>query len=169
MKTLVIHPLDNTTEFLSKIYKDKDWSIIRHNVSKKDLKSAIKEHDRIIMLGHGLPQGLLGFNRFIIDSKIVYLLREKDCVCIWCNANDFVKKYGLNGFNTGMFISEIDESFHYNVMTNYEQIKHSNELFAELISKHIDSDNVVELVKDGYKPNNSLMTYNRERFFYEKK
>ena len=40
-------------------------------------KDAIKSNDRIVMLGHGTEQGLIGFQRFIIDSSLVYLLREK--------------------------------------------------------------------------------------------
>jgi hypothetical protein len=51
MKTLVIHPKDSTTDFLSVIYSDKDWTIINTNISKKVLKEQIKTHDRIVMLG----------------------------------------------------------------------------------------------------------------------
>ena len=81
--------------------------MININVSKKVLKEQIKSHDRIVILGHGTEKGLLGFNRYIIDSTWIYLLREKNCVCIWCNANVFVKKYNLKGFYTGMIISEV--------------------------------------------------------------
>lgn len=59
MKTLVIHPKDQTTDFLSVIYDDKDWTIINTNVSKSYLKTQIKSHDRIVMLGHGTDKGLL--------------------------------------------------------------------------------------------------------------
>lgn len=34
MKTLVIHPKDSTTDFLSEIYSDKDWTVINTNTSK---------------------------------------------------------------------------------------------------------------------------------------
>lgn len=59
MKTLVIHPKDITTDFLSDIYSDKDWTVININVSKSFLKKQIKEHDRIVMLGHGTGEGLV--------------------------------------------------------------------------------------------------------------
>jgi hypothetical protein len=49
MKTLVIHPKDQTTDFLSIIYQDKDWTLITDNPSKKYLKEQIKSHDRIIV------------------------------------------------------------------------------------------------------------------------
>ena len=110
MKTLVIHPKDTTTDFLSLIYEDKDWTVITDNISKSALKRQIKAHDRIVMLGHGMETGLIGFNRLVIDSNLVYLLREKHCVCIWCNADKFVLKYGLKGFYTGMIISEVQEA-----------------------------------------------------------
>ena len=29
LKTLVVHPIDKTTDTLSEIYKNKDWKIIR--------------------------------------------------------------------------------------------------------------------------------------------
>lgn len=83
--TLVIHPKDQTTDFLSEIYLDKNWTVINTNTSKKFLKEQILTHDRIVMLGHGTEKGLLGYDRYIIDSTLVYLLREKECVCIWCN------------------------------------------------------------------------------------
>ncbi len=75
MKTLVIHPKDSTTDFLSEIYSDKNWTVVNTNVSKKFLKEQIKSHDRIVMLGHGTESGLIGFDKFIIDSTWVYLLR----------------------------------------------------------------------------------------------
>jgi len=111
MKTLVIHPKDSTTDFLKVIYSEKDWTIIDdNNISTSKLKENIKSHDRIIMLGHGSDKGLFGQNRLIINSNLVYLLKDKNCVCIWCNADEFVKKYKLNGFYTGMIISDYDEA-----------------------------------------------------------
>ncbi len=91
MKTLVIHPQDTTTDFLKPIYKDRDWKVIDYNPGKRELTEQIKLHDRIIMLGHGDNCGLYGFDRMIINSKLVYLLREKICVCIWCHADQLSK------------------------------------------------------------------------------
>jgi hypothetical protein len=42
MNTLVIHPQDQTTDFLSVIYKDTNWNVINNNSSKKYLKEQIK-------------------------------------------------------------------------------------------------------------------------------
>ena len=110
MKTLVIHPKDLTTDFLESIYKNMDCTIINTEISKSKLKQSIKLHDRIIMLGHGDAYGLYGYGHYVIDSKLVYLLRDKECVAIWCNADRFFTKYSLTGIYSGMIISEYDEA-----------------------------------------------------------
>ena len=167
MKTLVIHPKDSTTDFLSEIYSDKEWSLISTNTSKKILKEQIKMHNRIIMLGHGTEKGLLGFDRFIIDSTLVYLLREKICVCIWCNANIFVEKYGLKGFYTGMIISEYEEAVMYNISTNLFWINDSNTDFALAIKNSIDDNNMLEKAKQLYEGNTSVVEFNRNNLYYK--
>ena len=74
----------------------------------------VNDHDRIVMMGHGYPHGL--FYSYI-DSKLVYLLKEKECVCIWCNSDQFVNRYKFTGFFTGMFISEVREANFFNIET----------------------------------------------------
>lgn len=167
MKTLVIHPKDITTDFLSDIYSDKDWTVININVSKSFLKKQIKEHDRIVMLGHGTGDGLIGFKRLIIDSNYVYLLRDKITVCIWCNADNFVKKYDLKGFYTGMIISEMDEANLYSLYeTSQANITASNILFATAIKNAIDSDDMLSVVQQKYKKDdNNIVNFNKERIW----
>ena len=167
MKTLVIHPKDSTTDFLSEIYSGKDWTVINTNTSKKALKEQIKTHDRIVMLGHGTEKGLLGFNKFVIDSTWVYLLREKICVCIWCNADVFVKKYGLKGFYTGMIISEYEEAIMYCLPTNSHWIAESNTDFALAIKNSIDEENMLEKAKMLYEGNSAVVEFNRSNLYYE--
>lgn len=167
MKTLVIHPKDSTTDFLSVIYSDKDWTVINSNTSKKILKEQIKIHDRIVMLGHGTEKGLIGFDRLVIDSTWVYLLREKICVCIWCNADVFVEKYGLKGFYTGMIISEYEEAIMCCVPTNSFWISESNTDFAFAIKNSIDDENMLEKAKLLYEGNTSVVEFNRNNLYYE--
>lgn len=166
MKTLVIHPQDNTTKFLSVIYENKDWTVIDYNPSKSSLKKSIKEHDRIVMLGHGTQEGLLGFNCYVINSDLVYLLREKLCVCIWCNADIFVQKYNLKGFYTGMFISEYEEALNYCISTNMFYLHESNNDFAVAVSESIDGDNFLENVLDKYEGNNAVVNFNKKRLYF---
>jgi hypothetical protein len=139
MKTLVIHPSDPSTDFLSKIYEGKNWTIINSSIGKRLIRKAIEEHDRIIMMGHGCEKGLFdGKYNGIITSDYVYLLRQKQCVAIWCNADVFFLKYGLKGLYTGMIISEYMEANLYCINTNYQEIDESNFLFSKAIKESIE-------------------------------
>ena len=169
MKTLVIHPKDLTTDFLCEIYSDKDWTVINTNISKKLLKDKIKSHDRIVMLGHGTEKGLFGFDKYVIDSTWVYLLREKICVCIWCNADVFVKKYELKGFFTGMIISEYEEAIMFCISTKSQWIAESNTHFALAIKNSIDEENMLEKAKMLYEGNSSVIEFNRNNLYYEER
>lgn len=173
---LVIHPKDRTTNFLSSIYEDTDWTIITSNyVSKKHLKEQIKAHDIIIMLGHGSKDGLFGKKRFIIDSTLVYLLKDKVCHCIWCNANEFVDKYGLTGNFSGMIISEMEEALMCSVKATQREITLSNFIFAVSLKKHILDYNFVENMNSSYRIKNNyqvlpVIEFNRTQIYsnYEK-
>jgi len=167
MKTLVIHPTDITTDFLSEIYSGKDWTVINTNVSKSFLKQQIREHDRIVMLGHGTKFGLFGFNRYFIDSSWVWLLRTKECVCIWCNSDLFVREYGLKGYYTGMIISEVDEAEdHCLYVYTYNQILESNKLFSQTIKNSIDSPNMLDYFKENYhSEDNPIIVFNQTNFY----
>lgn len=170
MKTLVIHPKDASTEFLNVIYKDLGYTLIDNRPSKKILKEAIKEHDRIIILGHGTEKGLFEPETFlpIIDSTLVYLLREKICVCVWCNAHAFVEKYDLKGFYTGMIISEYSEALYECVNTTYHEIDESNRLFANAVALAINSDDILATAKEAYVTDglNRCMDFNDKNLFY---
>lgn len=167
MKTLVIHDTsDDSTKFLKIIYDGHpEWTLINKNISKSKLKLAIKEHDRIVMLGHGTKFGLFGFDRYVIDSSYVYLLRDKVCFCVWCYANDFVEKYDLKGFYTGMVISELDESYYCSVHTSLDEIEASNYLFAEAMQKAINSPNMLEAAHNVYNGNGEIFEFNKESIF----
>ena len=110
MKNLIIHPKDPTTCFLSRIYVPlKNKTVINGGVSKSELRKQILIHDRVIILGHGSPNGLLAVGQFpnagflIIDDSIVEVLKEKtENIFIWCNADQFVQRHGLAGLNCGM-------------------------------------------------------------------
>lgn len=169
MKTLVIHPKDPTTDFLCDIYSDKNWTIINKHISKSDLRKQINSHDRIVMLGHGSEHGLFDLynKRFVIDSKWVDMLRKKECVCIWCNANIFFEKYKLTGFYTGMIVSEIMEAYLYSLPTDIDLIEESNKLFATSIKESIDTNNILENAKNRYDTDkNLIIDFNKDNLYY---
>jgi hypothetical protein len=147
MKTLIIHPDDPSTDFLSKIYAPHtNKTVIRGGMSKSVLHKLIKSHDRVLMLGHGSPDGLLSAGQFpdagsyIIDDPMVSPLKNKtNSLFIWCHADQFVQRHGLSGFVSGMFVSEVGEAFYYGFDdVNWNMIDQSNERFASVVSKYIN-------------------------------
>ena len=177
MKNLIIHPEDTSTDFLKAIYINaNNATIINNDINKKQLKQLITEHDRIIMLGHGSPEGLFSYSNsgFIIDDTTVKMLRNKECISIWCNADEFMNKHKLNGFYSGMFISEVIEA---NICglpnISQETITTSNDYFAKLLGEVINEplDVINEHVKINYEllaRSNSIALYNYNRLYLKK-
>ncbi len=178
MKTLIIYPKDKTTTFLRSMYKDIPYkTIITGGCTYNDVVEEIKTHNRIIMCGHGCPVGLFGVGQFnncglVINSNTVQYLRGKENIFIWCNSDKFVEKYDLEGFYSGMFISEVGES----MMCGFRgitqsQVSSSNYTFSEIVGKHIDKplEEVYENVKDEYGilcDTNPIVQYNHDRLYF---
>lgn len=179
-RTLIIHPKDKSTEFLKPIYSNiKHKTIIEGGMSKNEVFKEIDRHDRIIMMGHGAPTGLFSVNQFpsaygyIIDYSTVPLLRNKECIFIWCNADQFVKKYDLKGLYSGMFISEVSEATYcglYNIPQ--KDVTESNDYFAKLMSEKLNDKSALNEVYDHvykeygiYSQGNKVANYNHERLF----
>jgi len=178
IKTLVIHPQDKSTDFLCPIYENvPNKTVIRGGISKYDLMKLMETHDRIMMMGHGTPGGLLNRNftfagPYIVDESMVPLLKEKkDCVFIWCNADQFVKRFELNGFFSGMFVSEVGEAYYMRVpRPNQKMVDESNNAFSEIVSRHINKKLKVmyEQVKQEYgtlTDSNPVARYNHKRLY----
>lgn len=145
MKTLVIHPKDKTTDFLTPIYDHlSNTTVVKGGVRKSEVQGLIESHDRVIMLGHGAPFGLMNPKQFpdagffIVDETMVSRLKEKSSIYVWCHADQFLAQNRLSGLCSGMFISEPGEADFY----RYEEIDsrlidQSNEKFASILSKYI--------------------------------
>jgi hypothetical protein len=178
MTNLVIHPTDRSTDFLKPIYANiTDATILHSGVNKAQIAKLISEHDRIIMLGHGSIHGLFsvgqfdGENGYVIDSTMVPLLYEKECIAIWCNADQFMNRHELNGFYSGMFISEVGEATYCGLPgTEQETVTASNDYFAELLGEVINESLSViyEHVKENYgllTEDNPVANYNHNRLY----
>lgn len=81
---------------------------------------------RIVMLGHGTVSGLIGFDGFVINDMHANLLKQKDYVGIWCNADIYFNRRELNGFYTGMIVSEIDKASWFHIVALQLHIDLSN-------------------------------------------
>jgi hypothetical protein len=152
MKTLVIHPKDKSTDFLETVYKNiENKTVVRGGMSKTEVDEMIQNHDRVMMMGHGLPYGLMSVGQFhgthglIIDETTVKYLKEKDnSVFIWCNADQFVNHFKLKGFYSGMFISEVGEANCCGISKpNQDMVDISNDTFVNIISHYINEDKQV--------------------------
>jgi hypothetical protein len=181
MKTLIIHPQDNSTTFLEVVYANiENKTVITGGVSKAELIQLIEEHDRIMMMGHGSPWGLFavgqfkgeGYSGYIIEDSLVELLMtKKDNVYIWCNADQFVNRYGLTGFYSGMFISEVGEATYCGLPgMSQEVVDESNYGFVNIVSKYVNeqTENLYENVHKEYgilAEENPVAFYNYNRLY----
>jgi len=136
MNTLVIHPADKSTDFLKPIYQNSLDTTVLTGGTKVEVNKAIESHDRIMMMGHGSPYGLFTVGKFksengyVIDGTTVKLLKDKECIFIWCNADAFTNKHGLDGLYSGMFISEVSEAYYCGLpYTSQEEVDQSNHGF----------------------------------------
>lgn len=181
-KILVIHPEDETTDCLSVVYEELDCTLVRSGsqpINNKELVVLLESHDIVIMLGHGLGSGLidtspgnLNYNnpKYIINQTHVEVLKKKKYIVgIWCFANDFFERYELNGFYSGMIISEIQEARHFDVDCNQEEIDESNEIFSDAIKVSWNSKNPIKTFKTLYNlPNNRVWGYNKNNIHLKK-
>jgi hypothetical protein len=183
MSVLIIHTKDQSTIFLKPIYASiSNKTVINDGVTKSELRELIKNHDRIIMLGHGTPNGLLSMGQFpvvgsyIIDSSFSEILSvKKENIYIWCHADLFVQQHRLNGFFSGMFISESDETFYCDLWdVDLKVIEESNKLFVSAVAKYINEPlhvlhkNVINEYSVLEKTN-PIAKYNLERLFHSER
>lgn len=154
-KVLVIHPKDESTDFLKPVYEDMEATVIDNPADWKswDIATAIMGSDTVILLGHGATNGLWDMEKgaVVIDKWFAKFLRKKECIGIWCNASTFFREEGIKGFCTGMFISESDEAFQYHCPASEKQIKNSNEKFVKVLKEALKSQDIRGYVSKHYK------------------
>ena len=138
---IVIH-IDNGTPdaaILSRIYEGLDGVTVCYNRSKSNIKRLLRitGDEPVMLLGHGTPGGLLNRsqNGFAVSGEHVEWLRNRPVIGIFCYASEFADKYGLRGFFTSMFISNMQEA----VLEQRDQgaterdIAYQQELFCDRI------------------------------------
>lgn len=187
-KTLVIHPKDRTTDFLRPIYDDLTYkTIVTSGLELEEYERELNSHERIFAMGHGSPSGLFGMGllksskvkgrRGAICADDIDILKGKDNVYIWCNADEFVNRNNLSGFYTGMFISEVGEARCMGVGNNLsamelqDLVDISNDTFAEMVGAFAEksSKEIYTNVKELYgllAEDNIVARYNHARLYY---
>ena len=184
MKTLVIHPKDKSTDFLSPIYAGlDDVTLVTEGWSRAQIQEAIQTHDQVMMMGHGSPNGLFAVGQFPIEDKylsyiigadMVEALGQKDNnIFIWCNADQFVHKHELKGFYSGMFVSETGEAFYCGVKTfDQASVDESNDTFARQLGECLLATRVPEAIHGQIREHygalaatNLIAEYNHNRLY----
>lgn len=139
---IVIHiDSQEDTKFLSKCYEELEKHGIDvtlfYNPDRKTLEEYLKYHpnEDVMMLGHGSPSGLFShdWRGYIIDADNAYLLKDRDCIGIWCHAKEFGRRHGLRGYFTSMFISNEGEARCYGYSATNEDVFAEVEIFARLV------------------------------------
>ena len=184
--TLIIHPQDPTTDDLCPIYQDAGLTgrvtVVRGDVSRKELQELIASHDRVWMMGHGSAVGLMDREKafdptdpVVIDGSHAKLLREKgdSCIFLWCYAQDFVEPRELRGFYSGMFISELREADLLGLEGVTEShIETSNKVFADCMKTCVANSSAPEILQElksgayaELAQSNPVAAFNFERLF----
>ena len=113
---IVIH-IDNGSHdaaILSRIYEGLDGITLSYNQPKKDIRRLLYSTGKepVMLLGHGTPRGLLNIKQdgFSVGPDCAHWLRGRDVIGIFCFAAEYADRYGLRGFFTSMYISNMTEA-----------------------------------------------------------
>lgn len=139
---MIVCIIDTTSDahLLRKVYEGISDAVILVNPKSEELDAVLMERpaETLVGLGHGCSSGLFGCDcDIIIGERNLDLLRGRDLICIWCNADGFARRHvELRGFFTSMFISNEGEAycFGYRDCSN-EDIFCEVVLFSERLNK----------------------------------
>lgn len=179
---IVIHPKDRTTSMLEQLYKNTPHQQIDTSLSKNQLRSLLYKEPvfkRIMLLGHGCPDGLLTRDddtkdnfRTLIDHSFSHILKKHPgkIFALFCHANLFAEKEHLHGLFSGMIISEMNEAKLYDIPTTEKELDLENDKLAKRLRLLLDEDHPwceipqrILQMDDAHTP---LTEFNYHHFFY---
>lgn len=143
------------------------------NPTRKEVRQLLRESKNDLLLyGHGDEGGLYNsfWNGYIIDSKDVEQLRKRNVIGLWCYAGNFADKYGLHGFFTSMFISNIDEANYLQIPGTPERISEESIKFNVIVNRLLKNKTPysewVDIIQSEATPNDPVVRYNYEALGY---
>ena len=174
----VIHTTDPTTQALRHLYEGREDVVchLTETATNAEVVHAIADADSLMMLGHGNEYGLFSnpnsrgeYERLLVSGRHVEFMRGKQCIGIWCRADEFARRYGLHGLFSGMIISEMDEAALYGIPTTQKELVEELDKFARRLTFCIDHYGLEEIpsqmkaLDDKQSP---LTRFNYERLFW---
>ena len=133
------------------------------------------EHDTLIMCGHGMPQGLMNPSfkggAYLVDATNYKKIKCNRVIAVWCHAKDFAERYGVKGFWSSMFISNLMEA-HYNHIYNTDAgtITHDETMFClftnYLIRNNVPQENWIDVLCKCVDFNDPVIRFNYSGLVY---
>ena len=124
-------------------------------------------YEHLVFMGHGWVQGFFSMGMFpgsfAFEPHQAWEL-EGEHTYIWCQASHFVKAYGLHGFATGMFISEVGEAMCYQMQVPQSTVDESNQAFVNALRAQDTPVPDLERLLHDYDGANPIIQFNRELF-----
>lgn len=173
---IVLHSTDPSTAFLKAVYEwDSDAKVFTSYRQHDEYIEAIRNapmDEMIVFLGHGTSIGLLDTSEsigdYMIDDNDAWVLKgRQNVIGIWCFASDYARYNKLQGFYTGMFISEMKEARMCSVKATEEDIDAMNIGFASQIGEFLRQGMTVSEMEINLQPpaidNQSLIDFNYSR------
>ena len=143
---IVIHvdSMEDTAR-LKKAYEGLKNVTLLYNPTKEEVIEELQLNDDplVMCLGHGTTSGLFGTSwlGFVVDRSMADLLKSRKMIGIWCFASSFAERYGLHGYFTSMFISNINEAEGFGFADNTnEDILNEINLFCGKINTYLKED-----------------------------
>lgn len=173
---IVLHSTDPSTAFLKVVYEwDRDAKVFTSHRQHDEYIEAIRNapmDEMIVFLGHGTSIGLFDTSEsigdYMIDDNDAWVLKgRQNVIGIWCFASDYARYNKLQGFYTGMFISEMKEARMCSVKATEEDIDAMNTGFASQIGEFLRQGMTVSEMEINLQPpatdNKSLVDFNYSR------
>lgn len=180
MKTLVVHPYDFSTLELEAVYRQRPVDLLHtREMNSGDVEEVLSFglYDRVILLGHGTPEGLCNMRtkEYVFDHTTYRRFiepRHVEVIAIWCNADQFFQKYGCpeNVFSTGMFVSELSEARDYCLLdATYEEINKQFLLFSEVMrtAAYLPMNQIIHYINEHYIGDDEVTKFNRRQMGLE--
>ena len=171
---IVVHPTDPSTVMLGKVYEGFENVKLFNSVEQRDEMlaaiAAAPREEPIMLLGHGCPKGLYDLMAWdmMVGGPDAELLKDRpNLIGIWCYASSYAAKHGLQGFFSGMFISEGGEATMVGVDATEEEANAHAWDFAQrlgdLLRQGLPLEDVAKELMDPKHITSELTNYNYTR------